>query len=304
MEQSGIHLISKKMAQKQYFNKAHNAKPLSQLDPNQEVLFQPQLLMFVHPQQHHQQSLNPTQLNIKAQGKRYCRTREHIHQIQQDIFTRNSTTKLEPQIPMPSYITKLSPPTRAQSQPIQRVTRSHITQPSNGCIPGCNTINPSSQTQHHYPAPLQQQLTASCHLTSLNDQSPPRHTGTPDAFPIYKHIEHQDKASPCARLTGTSKAYIPDNDDSKADTLFDKLYHHSHITPNPLNPKAMSQPGTLTILDPTPPASLHQRHNPNDHHLEPIQYQCTKPIRGHWLEPSQLQWPNHKYLWWWSSIPP
>ena len=39
MEEVWNHLITKKKTQKQYFDKAHNVKSMSQLDPSQEVLF-------------------------------------------------------------------------------------------------------------------------------------------------------------------------------------------------------------------------------------------------------------------------
>ena len=85
----------------------------------------------------------PHSYNMETQGKRYCRTREHICPIQQDIFTRNPTPELEPHTFHPSCIPKPYPPTRAQHQSIQKVYRSHTTQPINSHIPWLQGQEPS-----------------------------------------------------------------------------------------------------------------------------------------------------------------
>ena len=127
MEAVQNHLISKKQIQKQYFDEFHNAKPLPQLIPGQEVLFLCQV---------HQRSYIPGTIvdkasmlcsyTIKAQGKQYCKTREHICPIQPDIILRNMMQHLEPQqspklscipIPKPSCSAPLCSQARAHPNP-------------------------------------------------------------------------------------------------------------------------------------------------------------------------------------------
>ena len=84
--QSGT-VSSQKAVSKDYFDRAHNIKPLSTLDPGQEVLF---LFLTDHhtyfPGTVLDKASMPRSYTIKAQDKWYCRTREHICPLQQDLF--------------------------------------------------------------------------------------------------------------------------------------------------------------------------------------------------------------------------
>ena len=74
-------LISRRQAQCDQFNKAHRVQALSELPPGQEVLFKspaddeyiPGTITEKAPAQH--------SYMIEAQGKKYCRTREHVWPI-------------------------------------------------------------------------------------------------------------------------------------------------------------------------------------------------------------------------------
>ena len=83
MEAVWNHLISKKHSQKKHFDKLHNTKSLSELNPSQEVLF-------LSPVDHSSyipgaiidKALIPQSYTIEAQDKKCCRTREHFCPIQ------------------------------------------------------------------------------------------------------------------------------------------------------------------------------------------------------------------------------
>ena len=79
MEAVWDYLITKKQYQKTYFHRAQNVKPLSTLDPSQEVLF-------LSPADHHtcvpetilDKVSMPRSYTTKAQGKQYSRTRQPL----------------------------------------------------------------------------------------------------------------------------------------------------------------------------------------------------------------------------------
>ena len=72
------HLVVKKKSQKQYFDRAHNAKLMTQLDPGQEVLFLSPADQSYIPGTIVDMASTPQNYHIEAQGKCYCRTQEHI----------------------------------------------------------------------------------------------------------------------------------------------------------------------------------------------------------------------------------
>ena len=79
MEHIYTHLLPKKKSQKQYFDTAHNAKPITQLDSSQEVL-----LLSTADQSTYVPRIIVNKVStlwsyhIEAQGKQYWRTWEHV----------------------------------------------------------------------------------------------------------------------------------------------------------------------------------------------------------------------------------
>ena len=175
METGQNHLIAKKKSQKQYFDKVHNVKLLSQLNPNQEVLFlSPADQCSYIPSTNIDKTSTPGSYNIEAQSREI----PHIHLIQQDIFTRNPTSELEPQTPHPSHIPKPSPPTRVQSWTIQGFPRAHMTKPVNSNILRSGWQQPSQSNPSPWPGiPKAMVDHLLHHLATINDHKPPRHTG-------------------------------------------------------------------------------------------------------------------------------
>ena len=78
-EQVRNYLLDKKATQKEYHDKSHNAKPLSELEPEQKLLF-------LSPREKKQyiegtittKAATPRSYYIQCQGKIYCRTYQHI----------------------------------------------------------------------------------------------------------------------------------------------------------------------------------------------------------------------------------
>ena len=78
-------LISRRQAQCDQFNKAHGAWPLPELPPGQEVLFRSPADDKYIPGTILEKAPAPQSYIIKAQGKRYCRTREHVQPIHSNL---------------------------------------------------------------------------------------------------------------------------------------------------------------------------------------------------------------------------
>ena len=85
-EQIRNYLLNKKATQKEYHDKSHNAKPLSELEPQQKVLF-------LSPREENQyikgtittKAPTPKSYYIEFKGKTYCHTCQHIHTINTEI---------------------------------------------------------------------------------------------------------------------------------------------------------------------------------------------------------------------------
>ena len=81
-EQVRNYLLDKKTTQKEYHDKSHNTRPLSELEPGQKILF-------LSPREENQyiegtittKAATPRSYYIECQGKTYCRTCQHIHTI-------------------------------------------------------------------------------------------------------------------------------------------------------------------------------------------------------------------------------
>ena len=78
-EQVRNYLLDRKTTQKEYHDKSHNARPLSELEPGQKILFP-------NPREENQyiegtittKSATPRSYYIERQGKTYCHTCQHI----------------------------------------------------------------------------------------------------------------------------------------------------------------------------------------------------------------------------------
>ena len=78
-EQVRNYLLDKKTTQKEYHDKSHNARPLSELEPGQKILF-------LSPREENQyiegtittKAATPRSYYIECQGKTYCCTCQHI----------------------------------------------------------------------------------------------------------------------------------------------------------------------------------------------------------------------------------
>ena len=85
-EQVRNYLLDKKATQKEYHDKSYNAKPLSELEPGQKVLF-------LSPREKNQyikgtittKASTARSYYIEYQGKTYHHTRQHIHTINTEI---------------------------------------------------------------------------------------------------------------------------------------------------------------------------------------------------------------------------
>ena len=85
-EQVRNYLLDKKATQKEYHDKSHNAKPLSELEPGQKVLF-------LSPREENQyikgtittKAATPRSYYIESQGKTYCHIWQHICTINTEI---------------------------------------------------------------------------------------------------------------------------------------------------------------------------------------------------------------------------
>ena len=141
MEHVQDYLIAKKQSQKLYFDHVQNAKEIKQLDPGQEVLFLSTAESAYTPGMIIDRASTPRGYYIEAQSKQYCRTRQHIRPIQQDIF-KSPVPKPKAQLPKPSCIPKPSlsarahPNTLPQSiHPKPKGLASTAYTISNSCIP-------------------------------------------------------------------------------------------------------------------------------------------------------------------------
>ena len=74
-------LISRRQARCDQFNKAHRVWALSELLPGQEVLFKSPANDEYIPGTIIEKTPTPQSYIIKTQGKKYCRTREHVWPI-------------------------------------------------------------------------------------------------------------------------------------------------------------------------------------------------------------------------------
>ena len=81
MEKIRNFLISRKQAQCDQFHKAHGAQALPELPPGQEVLFRSTSDDEYIPGAILEKATVLHSYIIEAQGKRYCRTREHVQPI-------------------------------------------------------------------------------------------------------------------------------------------------------------------------------------------------------------------------------
>ena len=81
MEQVRNFLISHRQAQCDQFNKAHRVQALPELPPGQEVLFKSQADNEYIPGTISEKAPALQSYIIEAQGKKYCRTREHVWPI-------------------------------------------------------------------------------------------------------------------------------------------------------------------------------------------------------------------------------
>ena len=75
------YLLSKKQTQKTHFDKAHGARELPELSLSQEVLFRSPANDEYIPGTIIDKATKPHSYIIEAQGKQFCRTREHIRPI-------------------------------------------------------------------------------------------------------------------------------------------------------------------------------------------------------------------------------
>ena len=272
MEAVCNHLILKKQMQKQYFGKSHNAKPPSQLNPSQEVLFLSPVDQTTYiPNTIVDRTSTSHSYTIEAQSKQYCIPREHIYPIQQDIIPRNTMYHPEPQlfpnlscipIPKPSHSAPLHSHAKAHPKPNPKAQspNSHMPQLSLSHAPQPNPV-PSPST----PTVMVDQLLG--HLTSFNDHRPSKHTGTINKFHTFQHISNVNNAMPRARPTGigkdtSSKHRCITGDKTEHDSQCDAS-SHPRTASDPLTPEASSQLGmTTSLLEPitftheTPASSL------------------------------------------------
>ena len=132
-----------------------NANLLSHLGPGQEVLFpSPANQCLYVPGTITDRSSTPCSYNIKTQGKRYHRCREHICRIQEDIFTSKPTPAAEPQTP-------LSQPHTHSPVPYRESPNDMWLYPQTAISPSCDDSNLLSLTPHHSLVTLQQWSVAS-----------------------------------------------------------------------------------------------------------------------------------------------
>ena len=293
------HLISKKQAQKQYFNKSHNTKPLPQLNPGQELLFLSPADQSSHtPNIIVDKALTLQSYTIEAQGKKYHRTREHICPIQQDIISKKTIHHLEPQEnPKLSCIPKPSPYTRAQLQSKIRSPKAGTTQPSTSHVPWSSPLHTSQLKHTPLPSIPTRTVDLLSHLTVLNDYMPSRHTGDNEAYPTYQYISDTDNIAPCARLIGTSEDHITNYSASSTNMMHDNSSHHSQCV-------TLSQPGTAS--DPLKTEASHPDQGypyiTRAYHWLPItaaqpqNIQHPEPLKPQHLEPFQIKlqllWPR------------
>ena len=159
MEHIWDYMIAKKQDQKQYFDRAHNARELKKLDPNQEILFLSPIENAYIPRTIIDRTSSPHSYYIEAQGKRYCRTRVHIRPIQQDIFEypilhlQTQLPKLS-QNPKPSHIPKPSISVRAHLHTTSLSTHTKtkpLASTTNSCIPRPQQLRASQPNPHLCP---------------------------------------------------------------------------------------------------------------------------------------------------------
>ena len=144
MEKIRNFLLSRKQAQCDQFNKSHWSHALPELPPGQEVLFRSPLDDDYISGTIIKKATAPHSYIIEAQGKRYCKTREHVLPIHINISPpihqqQNPHSKLcisgpSPpisHIPRPNHsIPSLSTPSGLQRSPLP-----HPTLQSPSCIP-------------------------------------------------------------------------------------------------------------------------------------------------------------------------
>ena len=92
MEHVHNFLLSRKLSQKQHFNCSHNARELQQLDPDQEVLFLFPAENEYIPRTIINKASTLFSYIIEAQGKCYCRSREHLVQCCDASFQSSQQT--------------------------------------------------------------------------------------------------------------------------------------------------------------------------------------------------------------------
>ena len=95
------YLLSRKQSQKAQFDKAHGASELQELGLEQEVLFRSASDIEYIPGTVVDKATELCSYIVEAQGKHYCRTREHLRPIHTNLF---SPATHKPQPPKPKVL--------------------------------------------------------------------------------------------------------------------------------------------------------------------------------------------------------
>ena len=101
MESVRNYLISHRQSQKTYFDKAHGTHDLIELGPRQEVLFRSPVEDEYIPRTIVKWAAVPCSYIMEAQGKRYCRTREHLWPIHHNLPNPAQPQPLPPKPKLP-----------------------------------------------------------------------------------------------------------------------------------------------------------------------------------------------------------
>ena len=137
MESARNYLLSRKQSPKTYFDKAHGACDLPELGPGQEVLFWSPAKDEYIPRTIIESTTVLHSYVIEAQGKRCCRTKEHLQPIHLNLPIPAKSQPLPPKPKVPiSHIPKPNPKSK------------HV--PHSVPLPG-----PSSQSPCYIPHPPQ-----------------------------------------------------------------------------------------------------------------------------------------------------
>ena len=129
MESMRNYLLSKRQSQKAQFERAHGACELQELSPGQEVLFRSPGQDEYIPRTIVNRTTVQHSYIMEAQGKCYCRTREHLR---------------------PIHINLPSPKTHQPQPPNPKPLPSCISKP---CFHSKHTFQPKTSTPAHIPHP-------------------------------------------------------------------------------------------------------------------------------------------------------